>query len=198
MNEPPRKPNRPYTRFLINEALISVGDPRHPEHDRWKRDREEDRQFYLREGNDRRKPRTHKPGRELMFEPNWVPCVFMGAHIGPDHLYHSQHELWRQWEFDKAMDSPHDKRRRREVESVRKSTGYISCNDPVIQKARQEAFSKLSPVQQLQWKDALPAVFGHCVLTPEAQDLKEKREARVTLPASQRWWVRLLEWVKCW
>lgn len=198
MNEPPRKPNRPYTRFLINEALISVGDPRHPEHERWKSDREEDRLFYLRQGNDRRRPRPHRPGRELMLEPDWVVFTMLGKAIGPHDPYHCQHELWRQWQFDIAMDSPIDKQRRKQIEEARKANGFISCTDPVVIKARQAAFNKLSPEQQLYWKETLSGTFGECSLSPAAINLKEQRATNLTLPAPQRWWARLKEWMKCW
>lgn len=198
MNEPSRSPNRPYLRCTIDEALISVGDPRHPEHERWKRDREADRQFYLRPENDRRRVRTHKPGRELIFEPSWVVFTFLGKSLGPHDPYHPQHEIWRQWQFDIAMDSPHDKRRRKEVEEARKASGFVSSTCPAIKQARQDAFSKLTPDQQLHWKEMLPVTFGECELSTEAKELQQQRAVKLNLPAPQRWWVSLLEWIKFW
>jgi hypothetical protein len=178
--------------------LISVGDPRHPEHERWKSDREVDRQFYLRPENERRRVRTHKPGRELMFEPTWVVFTFLGKPLGPHDPYHPQHEIWRQWQFDIAMDSPHDKRRRKEVEDARKASGYVSSGDPAAKEAQQTAFSKLSPEQQLYWSELLPHTFGECELSSEAIDLMQQRAIKLCTPAPQRRRSSLWEWLKFW
>lgn len=124
---PPSKPRPPFTRCLIDEEEIPPSDSRHFDHDRWLREKEEDRLFYQTEGNERRGVRKDAVAvsdvpnipRMLVLEPRWAVCVQDHCVVKPSDDRHIDHELWRAWQIDKSLDTKEDRVRRAAEERFR-------------------------------------------------------------------------------
>jgi len=116
----------------FGKHLIPPSDSNHSEHERWLREREEDRQQFDGTEHDRRAtPRvkndeatasSEEPEvvkRTYVLEPRWSICVIDGRVVQPSNLTHTDHELWRRWQNDIAIDTKGERVMRLHLERMR-------------------------------------------------------------------------------
>lgn len=131
MDRTPRpscKPRLPFLRCEFNSVEIPPSDERHHQHFRWLNEKEEDRLYWEEQGNTRQGrvikdgdslSDVPKPPRMLVLEPRWAVCVQTHQVIKPSDDRHIDHELWRVWQADKALDTAADRTRRAAEERFR-------------------------------------------------------------------------------